>query len=180
MTESYAWRIFICMDYVSRPAQKSDASAMYYISIRAHTQGYYDQLIPLKSMPSFVDYYRVSTHKRQSFISSVNRKIDDSRWLLYVAESNKQIIGYATAFIEDHYTLWLRALFVDPRYHQLGIGSFLLETKLGVVAEGMKVRLLVITNNQVAKTMYERYGFKVIGRAAKTFFGAQQDVMERS
>lgn len=153
---------------------------MYNVSVRAHTQSYYNQLIPSESMPDFIDHYRVSTHKRQRFISGINRKMDNSHWFLLVAESQTKVVGYTLAHVEKDNTLTLKGLFVDPKYHHQGIGSRLFETKLEKAGQGRKTRLVVITANSVAKAMYEKYDFKVIGSAPKTFFGAKQDVMERS
>ena len=168
------------MEYSIRSARKSDALAMYDISVHAHTQSYYGQLIPSESMPDFLDHYRVSTHKRQRFISSINRKIDNPRWVLLVAESKTKVVGYTVAHVEKNNTLTLKGLFVDPKYHHQGIGSRLFETKLNSAGRNTKIQLVVITGNKVAKAMYEKYGFKVTGSATKTFFGAKQDIMERS
>ncbi|MBC7943302.1 GNAT family N-acetyltransferase [Candidatus Saccharibacteria bacterium] len=152
---------------------------MYSISIKAHTRSYYSQLIPSESMQDFIDYYHVSTRKRQLFISSINRKIDDSRWFLFVAESTNKIVGYTLAYVENNNTLTLKGLFVDPKYHHQGIGSHLFEAKLNSAGKGMRIQLSVITSNKVAKAVYEKYGFKLTGPDSKTFFGAKQDIMER-
>lgn len=167
------------MEYSIRSARKSDAAVMYNVSVRAHTQGYYSQLIPSESMLDFIDHYRVSTHKRQRFISSINRKIDNSQWFLLVAESQTKVVGYTLAHVEKDSTLTMKGLFVDPKYHHQGIGSRLFETKLNKAGQARKIQLAVIARNTVAKAMYEKYGFKVTGSAAKTFFGAKQDIMER-
>ena len=168
------------MEYTIRPARKGDAAAMYNVSVRAHTQSYYSQLIPSESMSDFIDHYRVSTHKRQRFISSINRKMDNSHWFLLVAESKTKVVGYTLAHVEQDSTLTLKGLFVDPKYHHQGIGSRLFETKLNSAGRNMKIQLVVIAGNKVAKAMYEKYGFKATGSATKTFFGAKQDIMERS
>ncbi len=152
---------------------------MYDISVQAHTNSYYSQLIPSDTMPNFIDYYRPSASKRHSFISKTNHKIDDSNWLLLVAQVKQKVVGYTLAYTDNN-NLILKGLFVHPKYQHQGIGSHLFEANLNLVGEGMKIQLLVIASNKVAKAMYEKYGFKTIGHDVKTFFGASQDAMERT
>ncbi|MBC7868613.1 GNAT family N-acetyltransferase [Candidatus Saccharibacteria bacterium] len=153
---------------------------MYDISVQAHANSYYDQLIPHGSMPDFIEYCRPSAPKQRIFISGINQKIDDADWFLLVAQVKQKVVGYTLARIENNSILILKGLFVHPKYQRQGIGSRLFEAYLDLVGEGMKLQLLVITSNKVAKVMYEKYGFKTIGHDVKTFFGASQDKMERT
>ena len=72
----------------------------------------------------------------------------------------------------------IKGLFVDPKFQHNGIGSNLLKAALEYIGE-KKVELLVISNNTIAKKLYEKYGFSVARRSEKTFFGAPQDIMTR-
>lgn len=161
-----------------RAAHKNDATAIYEISVLAHTQSYYDQLIPNESMQRFLDHYRVSTHRRQRFISSINRKIDDQRWAVIVAEIDHQVVGYTLAYQPNAHLLQLKGLFVAPDYHAVGVGGKLFDASLRVNRMATIVQLLVIDANHVAKSIYLKRGFRVTGRSPKKFFGAKQDVME--
>ena len=166
------------MKHLLRPAKKSDASAMYQISIAAHTQNYYDKLIPDSQKPAFADQYIFSSHKRQRFISGINQKINDPQWLLCVAEVDVVVVGYAIAHKENG-RLLLKGLFVDPRFHGRGIGSDLFELSLTFAVKNMPIEMVVIHDNVVAKALYKKYGFYVIGQAKRKFFGAAQDVMQQ-
>ncbi len=168
------------MQYIIRPAMKSDASAMYSISIRDHAQSYYQRLIPANYLQDFNDRYRMSDIRRREFIKKTAEKIDDPNWFVFVAEANGRVLGYTMAYVENEHTVQLKGLFVDPRWHKQGIGSSLFKASLGVASSDMVTRLLVVSENDIAKKLYEKYGFKPIGQSDKLFFGAKQDIMEKS
>ena len=79
----------------------------------------------------------------------------------------------------DGNILDLKGLFILPVYQKMGIGSSLMTSILELAESNMTARLLVLSENEVAKKLYAKYGFKHIGRSDSLFFGAAQDVMER-
>lgn len=167
------------MDYAIRPAQKSDASAMYQISVQAHTQSYYRQLIPDASFPDFMNYYQASSDKEQRFVSLLNEKSADINWFSLVAESEGHVIGYMLAQRLSRDVVQLKGLFVNPAYHRHGIGSALFKASLQLAGEGVTVRLSLIAANTVARNVYVKNGFTAVATDAETFFGAELVTMER-
>lgn len=166
------------MKHVIRPAKKSDASVMYRISVAAHTQSYYNKLIPDSQKQAFANQYIPSSQKRQRFISGINQKMNDPQWFLRVAEINGDVVGYTLVCKEDD-RLLLKGLFVDPVHQREGVGTDLFKTSLLFAEKNMPIELVVIRDNFVAKTIYEKHNFRVTGPAKRKFFGAVQDIMQK-
>ena len=82
----------------------------------------------------------------------------------YVARSTQRVVGYVCFWIiheEEH----LLNLAVHPEYRRFGIGETLL--RHAIVEGGKKgVKLILLevrSSNEIAKKLYEKLGFKVIG-----------------
>ncbi len=84
--------------------------------------------------------------------------------LSFVAEVNGKVVGYAICAPREDGYLHLLNFAVDPEYRGKGIGTKLL---LSVIEEakflGFKgVRLEVNVNNERARRLYEKHGFRVV------------------
>lgn len=82
----------------------------------------------------------------------------------YVARSAQKVAGYVCFWViheEEH----LLNLAVHPEYRRLGIGEALLHFAIEEgKKKGMKVILLEVrSSNEIARKLYEKFGFKVIG-----------------
>jgi GNAT superfamily N-acetyltransferase len=166
------------MEYHIRPATIDDAPALYGISVRAHTASYYDQLIPDDFKAAFYEHYAISQAKKDAFIVRIRRKIEHADWQLAVAEQDGTVVGYTVAHrIGD--MLVLSSLFVDPVRHTKGIGTALFNLSLTWAKPGDKVSLSVIEANTVARSIYEKAGFKIVDTKSKDFYGAKTVTMER-
>lgn len=179
MTDVIVSRIFDHMEYSIRPAENQDAPAFYAISLRAHTASYYDQLIPTALKSDFDSYYTWTKEAETEFTASILRKINHPDWFVTVAVQNQQVIGYTIAHLKDDGRLLLRGLFVDPDRHAKGIGTALFKASLTWGAAGKPIQLSVIENNTVARNLYEKCGFEIIGTKNKDFFGAKMIIMQR-
>ena len=166
------------MQYSIRPAKRRDIAPMYRISISAHADSYYDQLIPDDSIAEFRKKYTVSVRGRRRFTKNMLRRLNSPNWHVLVAADKKNIFGYTTAEL-DGVVLDLKGLFILPAYQKMGIGSSLMTSILELTESSTPTRLLVLSKNEAAKKLYTKYGFKYIGRGESSFFGASQDVMER-
>ncbi len=167
------------METIVRSARKEDASSLYAISCRAHLHTYYTALIPREYLTTFHDRYRPSTHKRQRFISSINRKLNSLGWTIRVAEIKGVVVGYIIAHKLDRSEIQLKSLFVDPLEHKKGVGSILLSELLDQIQPGTAIELTVVNDNVVAKALYVKYGFYEVRPCEKNFFGARQVIMRR-
>lgn len=74
---------------------------------------------------------------------------------IYVYHEHNCISGYGAIFGNE-----IRALFVHPKYRGKGIGKQLLEFLLSLIHE--QPSLYVASSNQLAKKLYQLYGFSVI------------------
>lgn len=74
---------------------------------------------------------------------------------IYVATKEEKIVGFVG--LRPHE---LSFLYVDPTFQNLGIGKKLMEFALKQLERPIKLE--VFTDNSAAKTLYEKYGFKVI------------------
>lgn len=74
---------------------------------------------------------------------------------VWIAEADGAVVGYA-ALHDD----LLGHLYVDPSAQNRGIGSALLEHVKGLRPRGL--RLYVFQQNEGARRLYERHGFRVL------------------
>lgn len=78
-----------------------------------------------------------------------------------------RLVGYAGVALlgpDDAPEAEVHTIGVDPRFHRAGIGSLLLRTLLSMADKrGGPVFLEVRTDNVAARSMYEAYGFEVVG-----------------
>jgi RimJ/RimL family protein N-acetyltransferase len=167
------------MDYIIREATRADRVAMYAISLRAHTSGYYDTLIPASSKVEFDEHYSQSRSRLRQFNAAMNRKINNDSWQIYVACINKKVVGYTVAHRINEQQVIFKGLFVDPASHGKGIGSALFAATVEWAGDS-RIEFTVLAKNVIAKSIYKKFGFNVSGKAEKTFFAAPLDVMKRS
>ena len=74
---------------------------------------------------------------------------------IYVATKEEKIVGFVG--LRPHE---LSFLYVDPTFQNLGIGKKLMEFALKQLERPIKLE--VFTDNSAAKTLYEKYGFKIV------------------
>lgn len=89
-----------------------------------------------------------------------------------------KIVGYGGLWVffdEGHIT----TLAVHPLYRHAGTGSFLLDHLLNKALQkgARRVFLEVRDSNQVARSLYEKYNFKVIGRRKNYYLNEDALVM---
>lgn len=74
---------------------------------------------------------------------------------IYVATKEEKVVGFVG--LKPHK---LNFLYVDPFFQRCGIGNQLMEKAMKCLEKPIKLE--VFTNNLKAKTLYEKYGFRVI------------------
>ena len=165
------------MQSVIRHATSDDLPAMHLVSLHAH-QLSYENLIPHDRKQDFARRYTLSDQSREYYVSRMKQKLDSDDWTIWVATVKNVVVGYTLAQRVSERLVLKRGLFVDPKFQGMGIGKMLFVDSLKIARPGDTIRLVVVRGNTRAKHLYEKYGFKVTGRAAKDFFGATQEVME--
>ncbi len=115
--------------------------------------------------------------------ASFEKELRDNAYACYLVagtEKNGQVIGYAGSWVlfgEAHIT----TLAVHPGYRRAGTGSALLTSlmesayKLGACQVFLEVR----DSNGAARTLYEKFGFKIKGIRKKYYLDEDALVMIR-
>jgi len=117
---------------------------------------------------------------RRRFLAAKNRTPDDYAWflgtrlddpntVLLLAETNKEVIGYAYGEIEGYDYMSLRGpagvlndLIVDPAFRGQGVGRLLLDTIISQM-KSRGVPLIVLSTaakNKTAQRLFESSGFR--------------------
>lgn len=158
-----------------RSATIKDLPRMYRISVAAHVAGY-ATFIPEAERERFDKKYVVTSEGEAKFIDKMTARLEDPSWLFWVAEKDGNVLGYTLAQkVNDHHLL-KKGMFVDPEFQGEGVGKALFQASLEPIKSGI-IELSVIENNERAKHIYEKNGFKVVGIDPETYFGATLDVM---
>lgn len=166
------------MTMIIRSAGTHDIDQMYEISRQTHRDSYGD-LIPDARRADFDEYYKDSDDKKQLYRQSIRQRLQDSRWVYFVAEVDDKIAGFTGAWVNDDAVIVKQGLFVLKDNQGQGIGSALFKRHLDSVDTGSVVRLYVLNNNLGAIRLYKKYGFIENGMSDKKFFGVTQLRMER-
>lgn len=95
-------------------------------------------------------------------LESVFVALEDASYLkyflscnIYVAVKNNKIVGFVGCGRHR-----IEFLYVDPAFQRQGVGTELMSFVLNELPRPIK--LAVFTNNQAAKKLYKKFGFKVI------------------
>ncbi len=103
------------------------------------------------------------------YASFLGSQLDDPDVVMFVAESDAGVIGYAYAAIEDHDWMALRGpaavlhdLVVDPGHRGRGVGRLLLDATLSHLRSRGAPRVVLSTaeRNESAQRLFERMGFR--------------------
>ena len=115
--------------------------------------------------------------------ASFEKELSDNGYACYlvaVTGNNRQVIGYAGSWVlfgEAHIT----TLAVHPDYRRAGIGSALLTSLMETASKegACQVFLEVRDSNGAARTLYEKFGFKIKGIRKKYYLDEDALVMTR-
>lgn len=160
-----------------RSAVPTDIPYIYAISMRAHQESY-ASLIPPSELDRFTKRFTESDEGFDEYKTRLMANIQDPHWFVLVAERNGKVVGYTRGEQISECLIQKKGLFVDPDHYSQGIGGQLFDASMMNVKKGTVIRLFVIENNERAKQLYKKRGFKEVGVAEKPFFGAKEVVME--
>lgn len=90
--------------------------------------------------------------------------------LTFVAEKNSHVIGFIS-MIENE----IGGLFVDPKFHGLGVGTALVDKGRGNYAN---LRVEVFENNAIGRGFYTKYGFKFTEKKFHSESGQNMLILE--
>jgi len=103
------------------------------------------------------------------YASFLRSQLDDPETVIFVAEDNAKVIGYAWAEIEGPDYMALRGpagvlhdVIVDPEYRGRGVGRLLIEATLSYLNSQGAPRVVLSTaeRNLPAQRLFERFGFR--------------------
>lgn len=101
------------------------------------------------------DHIQAQTLAQAYSAETMDKRFDKS--LLFVAEEQDQIIGYAFFSPEGEH-IHLESLYVHPAAQKKGIGRMLMNIGFAQVPEAAEARLLVLKGNS-SRSFYEKHGF---------------------
>jgi len=111
-----------------------------------------------------------SEENADKWIKFIRNSLVEKKSFLFVAKSSNKPIGFAYGSVFPEYFLevselvgTLNDVYVLPEFRGKGIGKKLIVKSLHrLKTEGVKtVRLMVLTENEVAVQLYEKLGFKI-------------------
>jgi RimJ/RimL family protein N-acetyltransferase len=93
-----------------------------------------------------------------------------------VAEYDKRIIGYAVIYKYPHQRrkgIGDLAIYLHQDFQKAGLGTAMTEKLLELAKKERmhKIELGVVADNEVAKSLYQKFGFKTEGVSKDSFFG---------
>ncbi|MBI96119.1 hypothetical protein CL656_03140 [bacterium] len=91
----------------------------------------------------------------KEYYSTTKLKQSSKDFNFYVCELNSQIVG-SVAFKENQ----IHNLFVDPKFHRIGIGKKLLEFAESKIFKNHQ--LVVLDSSPYAVEFYKKFGYKVL------------------
>jgi ribosomal protein S18 acetylase RimI-like enzyme len=103
------------------------------------------------------------------YATFLGSQLDDPVTVIFVADKDAEVIGYAWAAIEGYDYMALRGpagvlhdLIVDPHYRGRGVGRLLLDATLSYLNSRGAPRVVLSTaeRNQAAQRLFERMGFR--------------------
>lgn len=136
---------------IIRPIRIEDAEALWII---ARQQGVIETTMALPSL------------RLEQRIKSIQELSENDHYM--VAEQAGQVVGIAGLIVgtgRQRHSGYL-FIYVAAQNHGLGIGSRLLQSLLDLADQWLllrRVELTVLTENEGAKRLYERFGFAVEG-----------------
>ena len=93
----------------------------------------------------------------------INRTLSMEAKLFILVKNNGILVG-STWITTDGRRLYMHHFGILPEYHGLGLGKMLLKRTLQYAkAKGMQIKLEVHRDNEIAKKMYLKAGFKYLG-----------------
>lgn len=159
-----------------RSARPGDASAIAAVA-RASWHAAYDDLLGSAAVDDQVDEWYDPTALRQ--------QVDEGPFV--VADAGDEtgggtdeeavteagVVGFAQGTVTDDGEAWLPRLYVHPDWWGEGVGTALLRRVAGALRERghERLRLVVLTDNDVGRGFYEGHGFSVETRRRDTVGG---------
>lgn len=137
-----------------RQSEPDDAEAIRRVA-RSSWHAVYDDILGEDTVDRMVDeWYGVD---------SLRTAIEGS--IFYIAEVDREVVGFANAGANPEYgegTFELYRIYVLPEYWHQRIGGHLLELVSADVKEegGERLRLSVLSENDVGREFYESRGFE--------------------
>jgi putative acetyltransferase len=93
-----------------------------------------------------------------------------------VAEYNKKIVGYAVVYKYPHQRrkgIGDLAIYLHQDFQKAGLGTAMTKKLLELAKKEKmhKIELTVVADNEIAKNLYEKFGFKKEGVSKDSFLG---------
>lgn len=140
-----------------RPGTADDIDAIQRVAEQSWTTDYPEILTRETAEEAVTDWY---TSDR------IAEELDRDRTLLFVAEREETIVGFAHATWSDAESKgYILRIYVVPEHRGEEIGRELLErTRTALAERGVdRIDAMVLAENEPGNAFYERFGFEQVG-----------------
>lgn len=161
-----------------RFATVSDLDIMYEISMELHLSDEYVLKIPSAYLEKYVKNYEISSKNLARYKRLRSQRLKTANYSAWVAEENGKILGYISGDRIDN-TFKIHSLFVRTSAQNKGVGTALLRKLLLQTRSAISHELEVLEINTNAQRLYKSFGFDVIQKTSRTFYGLDLQTMRR-
>jgi len=112
------------------------------------------------------DIYNLGSLLHENFrkVNDLNKLFDESYFKVFVAIQENKVVGFLS-ITELYETVDIIDLFVLKDYRRLHIGSQLVNYMIGDVSNCVSLFTLEVSvDNVAAISLYEKFGFEIVGR----------------
>ena len=81
-----------------------------------------------------------------------------------VSTVSNKAAGYSLHFAKSEEVVFINHLYIHPKYRGCGHGSALLQRIIDANIEQNNIEIEVLKDNAVALSLYQKFGFKIIGQ----------------
>jgi len=155
-----------------RPAASTDIAAIRRIARRSWHAAH-DDIVGADAVESFL-----STHYDRDTVEASVHDVDS---VYRVVEADDEVVGFAVASPAERMTWMLGAIYVQPDRWGEGAGTALLDSVERAVraAGGERLRLVVMADNERARSFYEAREYEHVGENYDQSLGVEGAVYVR-
>lgn len=149
------------MEFKIRKMQAKDIKQVQQVA-KISWNTTYNGIIPIEVQENFLS----SAYSDDMMQTRLDRSF------IFVAEVRHDVVGFANfSSVKEDGKVELAAIYLDPKFQGLGIGTALLEQGIKDIEGVKEIYLNVEKENQSGRTFYKAKGFKVLNEFDDEFDG---------
>ena len=108
----------------------------------------------------------------------MEKMLKETYFHVLVYEENKEILGFLS-YTDLKVSLDILDVVVDKSHRRKKVATYLLDYTITSSTPGCEIFIEVDTNNKPAISLYEKFGFEIVGKRAKYYQENDAYVMKR-